>query len=91
MVDLLKQVHFDEDVRVDGKVSPEDVPIPGLVRILHFPVELLCDLDDYRVLSHCVNAKILETLITIFLRVLNLSIRSTLGLRISTFSSSFSS
>ena len=44
VVDLLQQVHLDEYVRVDGRIRPEHVPIPGLVTALDLPLELLCDL-----------------------------------------------
>ena len=53
MVDLLEEVHFDEDVGVDGEVGPEDVPIPRLVAELDLPAEFFCDVGHHRVLGHC--------------------------------------
>ena len=89
MIDFLEEMHFDENVGVDGKIGPEDIPISCIVAVLYFPVELLCDILDDCVLCHWIDEDLLETLMTIFLRVLNLSMRSILGLRIYTFYSSF--
>lgn len=86
VVDLLEEVHFNQHVGVDGKIGPKYVPISGIVAVLQFPVEFLCDVGHYGVLGHCVEIGVLERLMTIFLRVLNLSIRSIFGLRIYTFS-----
>ena len=89
MIDFLEEMHFDENVGVDGKIGPEDIPISCIVAVLYFPVELLCNILDYCILCHWIEVDVLETLMTIFLRVLNLSMRSILGLRIYTFYSSF--
>jgi hypothetical protein len=88
VVDLLEEVHPDEDVGVDGEVGPEDVPVSRLVVGLDLPVQLFGHVRNNRVLGHCMEKPLLETFITIFFNVLNLSIRSIFGLRISAFSSS---
>ena len=86
MVDLLEEMHLDEDIWVYGKISPIDIPVTRFVAGLYFPAEVLCDFGDHGVLGHWVNEEVLEMLMTTFLRVLNLSMRSILGLRISAFS-----
>lgn len=57
VVDLLEEVHLDEDVRIDCEVSPVDVPIARLVTILDLPVQRLCDLGDYGILGHWVRER----------------------------------
>lgn len=52
VVDLLEEVHFDEDIWVDGEVSPVDIPVSSIVTILDFPVEFLGHFDNNGVLSH---------------------------------------
>ena len=37
MVDLLEEMHFDEDVRIDGEVSPINIPIYSIVALLDLP------------------------------------------------------
>lgn len=52
VVDLLEEMHLDEYVGVDGKISPVDVPITGLVTILDLPIQTLCHFRNHRVLRH---------------------------------------
>lgn len=91
VIDLLEEMHFYENVRVYRKVGPVNIPVASIVTILNFPIKFLGHLHNHRVLSHWMKRNVLDTLMTIFFIVLNLSNRSTLGLRISTFSSSLSS
>lgn len=55
MVDLLEEMHLDEDIRIDGEVSPIDVPISRIVTLLHLPFERFCNLCHDWVLSHYVS------------------------------------
>jgi hypothetical protein len=34
VVDLLEEVHLDENIGVDGEVCPEYVPVPRVVAVL---------------------------------------------------------
>ena len=82
VVDLLEEVHLDENVGVDCEVGPIYVPVACVVAVLDLPVQALGHLDHHWVLRHWLAHNLLETLITIFFRFLNLSMRSILGLRI---------
>lgn len=75
VIDFLEEVHFDEYIWVDGKIGPENIPISCVVAVLYFPVKLLCDILNDGILCHWMILEILETLMTIFLRFLNLSMR----------------
>ena len=54
VIDFLEEVHFDEDIRINGEVGPKDIPVASFVRVLNFPVKLFSYIDYDRVLSHCV-------------------------------------
>lgn len=81
VVDLLVEVHPDQDVGVDRVVRPEDVPVAGLWVRLDTPAQLLGHFADDGVLGHCVMGQpLLETLIVIRFRLmLSFSILSILG------------
>ena len=75
VVNLLEEVHLNEDIGVNRKISPIDIPISSIVTRLNLPVELLGHLGHHRILSHCLRAQLLDTFITMRFNVLNLSIR----------------
>ena len=80
VVDLLVEVHADEDVRFDREVRPEDVPVSGFRVCLDAPAQLFGHLADHWVLRHCVSAGLLETLIVMRFRlVLSFRMRSIFG------------
>ena len=45
-------MHSNEDVWVYTEVSPVDVPIARVIVTLYFPVELVSDFGNNRILGH---------------------------------------
>lgn len=69
VVDLLEEVHFEEDVRQHCTVGPEYVPIPSVALGLDLPVEVLCDFAHDGVLSVYLALHSPETFMIIRLRL----------------------
>lgn len=74
-------MHFYEDIWVNTEVCPIDIPIPGIITGLDPPSQALRDFRNNWILSHCINEWVLETLMVILFKFLNLSILSIFGLR----------
>lgn len=52
MIDLLMEVHTNQNIRLNREVSPEDVPVTSRRIGLDTPAQLLSHLTDHGVLSH---------------------------------------
>jgi len=37
MIDFLKEMHFDEHIRINSEISPKNIPITSFITILYFP------------------------------------------------------
>ena len=79
MIDFLMKFHFDKCFRLNGIVSPADIPVKSVWCFLFFPSKVFSYLANHWILTIYFKKEIPDVLMTIFCLFLLLAFLSFLG------------